>query len=55
MTAPGLCKELLASEMVYVPTDPADAPDEETEGRLERLVDTLEGLEDTRRVWTTLD
>lgn len=55
MTAPDLCKELLASELVYSPVDPAEPPDEETAAKVENLVETLEENDDTVRVWTTLD
>ncbi|KAI0797754.1 YebC-like protein [Abortiporus biennis] len=55
VTAPGLCKELVGSELVYVPKDPSEAPDEETATRLSELVEELEDDEDVLRVWTTLD
>ena len=55
VTAPGLCKELLSSELIYVPVDPAEAPDEDTEAKVSNLVEALENLDDTRCVWTSLD
>ena len=55
VTAPGLCKELVSSEIVYTAIEKPEAVDEETETRIESLVEALEGLEDTLRVTTTLD
>ena len=55
VTAPGLAKELLGSELVYAPVDKVDIPDEELTNKVSTLVDCLEELEDTLSVWTTLD
>lgn len=53
--APGLCRELVNSELIYAPSDPGEAPDEETENQIANLIEALEENEDTLRVWTTLD
>ncbi len=55
MTAPGLAKELLSSELVYTPIDKVDAQDDELTNKISTLVDSLEELEDTLSVWTTID
>ncbi|EKM55731.1 uncharacterized protein PHACADRAFT_95157, partial [Phanerochaete carnosa HHB-10118-sp] len=55
VTAPGLCEELLASELVYSPIDPAEPPDEQAVTKIESLVETLEENDDVVRVWTTLN
>lgn len=55
LASPGLCKELLGSELIYAPVDPAGPPDEDTVAKISHLVEDLEDLEDTLRVWTTLD
>ncbi|KAI0085465.1 YebC-like protein [Irpex rosettiformis] len=55
VTAPGLAKELLGSEVIYAPVDKADIQDEELTNKVSTLVDSLEELEDTMNVWTTLD
>ncbi|KAJ3553456.1 hypothetical protein NM688_g3602 [Phlebia brevispora] len=55
VTEQGLCKELVSSEMVYAPVDKPEPPDEETEEKIGKLVEALEGLEDTLRVTTTID
>ena len=55
VTAPGLCRELLGSEIVYTALEKPEAVDEETETKIENLVEALEALEDTLRVTTTLD
>lgn len=55
LASPGLCKELLGSELIYAPVDPAEPPDEETVAKISHLVEELEDNEDTLRVWTTLD
>lgn len=49
-----LVRELLASELVYVPTQ-ATTSDEQIESRVTNLVEALEEHEDTLRVYTTLD
>ena len=51
----GLCKELVNSELIYAPSDPGEAPDEDTEKQIATLIEALEENEDTLRVWTTLD
>ncbi|KAI0818830.1 YebC-like protein [Irpex lacteus] len=55
VTAPGLAKELLSSELVYTPIDKVDAQDDELTNKISTLVDSLEELEDTLSVWTTID
>ncbi|KAI0078990.1 YebC-like protein [Panus rudis PR-1116 ss-1] len=55
VTAPGMAKELLKSELVYQPIEQAEVPDEETQRKVAELVEELEENEDTLRVWTTLD
>ena len=55
MTAPGLCKELVSSELVYAAVEKPEAVDEETEAKIADLVVALEALADTLRVTTTLD
>ncbi|KAI0319826.1 YebC-like protein [Amylostereum chailletii] len=54
VTAPGLVRELLNSELIYAPGMPGEA-DEEMENAVGELVQKLEDHEDTLRVWTTLD
>jgi len=51
---PEFVTELLASELVYVPTE-ANSFDEQMECKVASLVETLEEHEDTLRVYTTLD
>ena len=41
--------------MVYAPVDKPEPPDEEAEEKIGKLVEALEGLEDTLRVTTTID
>lgn len=53
--APGLCKELVSSEIVYLPVEKAEPVDEDTETKIGNLVRALGGLEDVVRVATTLD
>jgi translational activator of cytochrome c oxidase 1 len=55
VTAPGHAKELLSSELVYTPVDSVDTPEDDSTNKVSDLVDSLEELEDTLRVWTTLD
>jgi translational activator of cytochrome c oxidase 1 len=55
VSAPGLCRQVVGSELIYVPVDPAEPPDEHTSTKVTHLVEVLENLEDTRRVWTSLD
>ncbi|EPQ58454.1 YebC-like protein [Gloeophyllum trabeum ATCC 11539] len=54
-TAPGKYRELLESELVYVPTEPGEEADESLTNSISELVEALEDNEDTIRVWTTLD
>lgn len=51
---PELIRELLASELVYIPTETITA-DERMESEVANLIETLEEHEDTLRVYTTLD
>jgi translational activator of cytochrome c oxidase 1 len=51
---PELIRELLASELIYAPTETMTA-DEQMEDKVANLVETLEEHEDTLRVYTTLD
>lgn len=51
---PELIRELLASELVYVPTETITA-DERMESEVANLIETIEEHEDTLRVYTTLD
>lgn len=55
VTAPGMVKDLLGSELAYIPTEKLEFQDEELQTKTSDLVDSLEELEDTLRVWTTLD
>ena len=55
VAAPGLSREVLASELVYAPLQEGMPPDETIEAKIADLVDDLEEQEDTLRVWTTLD
>jgi len=55
VTKPKLDQQLLTSELVYVPKEPAHEPGEELEAKIASLVETLEENEDILRVYTTLD
>ncbi|KAI0371737.1 YebC-like protein [Pilatotrama ljubarskyi] len=55
LTAPGVCRELISSELVYAPLEPLEELDEESAEGLGRLVEAIEDLDDTLRVWTTAD
>ncbi|KAI0362706.1 YebC-like protein, partial [Trametes cingulata] len=55
LTAPGVCRELLSSELVYAPLEPLEELDEESAESLSKLVEAIEDLDDTLRVWTTAD
>lgn len=55
ITAPGMSRELVNSELIYVPAEPSEGLDEETETRIAELLDAIEENEDTLRVWTTID
>jgi transcriptional/translational regulatory protein YebC/TACO1 len=55
VTAPGISRELLSSELVYKPSVKAGPPEETIAAKIADLVDALEEEEDTLRVWTTLD
>jgi len=55
LTAPGMSRELLTSELIYAPSDKSEVSDEVLENRVGELVSELEENEDTMRVWTTLD
>ena len=54
MSEPDLICELLASELVYTPTELVPA-EELMEAGVAKLVQALEEHEDTLRVYTTLD
>ncbi|EED84169.1 predicted protein [Postia placenta Mad-698-R] len=49
----GLCRDLLASELVYSPVEEGEAIDEDTTQKLAELVQELEDHDDVLRVWTT--
>ena len=55
LAASGLCRELVSSELAYVPNERTEMPDEEMGSALEKLVDDLEENDDVLRVWTSLD
>ncbi|KAI0781183.1 YebC-like protein [Trametes elegans] len=55
LTAPGVCRELISSELVYAPLEPLEGLEEETVESLDKLVEAIEDLDDTLRVWTTAD
>jgi len=55
VTTDCLYRELLTSELVYVPREKAEEPDEELEAKVASMVESLEENEDTLRVYTTLD
>ncbi|KAI0637222.1 YebC-like protein, partial [Trametes polyzona] len=55
VTAPGVCRELLSSELVYAPLEPLEELDDDTAEGLDKLVEAIEDLDDTLRVWTTAD
>lgn len=55
-TAPGMCRELVSSELAYIPVERTEIPEyAETEKQLENLVVKLENDEDVLSVWTTID
>ncbi|CDO76529.1 hypothetical protein BN946_scf184750.g9 [Trametes cinnabarina] len=55
LTAPGLGRELLSSELVYAPIEPREDLDDQTAQDLDKLVEAIEDLDDTLRVWTTAE
>ncbi|KAI8998862.1 YebC-like protein [Trametes punicea] len=55
LSEPGVCRELLNSELVYAPLEPIGGLDEEAAQDLDKLVEAIEDLDDTLRVWTTAD
>jgi translational activator of cytochrome c oxidase 1 len=55
VTEPGLCRELLTSELVYLPKEPVHDLSEDLEAKVAGLIDSLEDNEDILRVYTTLD
>ncbi|KAH9853988.1 YebC-like protein [Lenzites betulinus] len=55
LTAPGVSRELLSSELVYAPLEPLEELDDEVAQSLDKLVEGIEDLDDTLRVWTTAD
>ncbi|RPD79811.1 YebC-like protein [Lentinus tigrinus ALCF2SS1-7] len=55
LSAPGVCRELLESELVYAPIEPLEDLDDETGENLAKLVQAIEDADDTLKVWTTAD
>ncbi|KAI0646823.1 YebC-like protein [Trametes meyenii] len=55
LTAPGVSRELLSSELVYAPLEPLEDLDDGSSEDLGKLVEAIEDLDDTLRVWTTAD
>ncbi|KAI1790788.1 YebC-like protein [Ganoderma leucocontextum] len=55
LSAPGVARELLSSELVYAPLEPLEDLDDETGEGLDKLVQAIEDADDTLRVWTTAD
>ena len=53
--APGVCRELLSSELVYAPLEPLEELDDEVGESLDKLVEAIEEADDTLKVWTTAD
>jgi len=49
----GLCRELLSSELAYIPVEQGDALDDETAKTISELVEDLEDDDDVLRVYTT--
>ncbi|CAL1704075.1 unnamed protein product [Somion occarium] len=46
--------ELFSSDLVYLPKEASEPPDEETADKISDLLDELEANEETLRVWSTL-
>ncbi|TBU50098.1 YebC-like protein [Dichomitus squalens] len=55
LSAPGVARELLSSELVYAPVEPLEELDDETGEGLDKLVQAIEDADDTLKVWTTAD
>ena len=55
LSAPGICCELLESQLVYAPNEPLEDLDDETGESLDKLVEAIEDADDTLKVWTTAD
>ena len=55
LSAPGICREVLSSELVYAATEPLEDLDDETAEGLDKLVQAIEDADDTLKVWTTAD
>ncbi|TFK84324.1 YebC-like protein [Polyporus arcularius HHB13444] len=55
LSGPGVCGELLESQLVYAPTEPVEELDDETGENLGKLVEAIEDADDTLKVWTTAD
>ncbi|KAH9901144.1 transcriptional regulator TACO1-like protein [Cubamyces lactineus] len=55
LSASSVCRELLSSELVYAPLQPIEDLDEQSAQELDKLVDAIEDLDGTLRVWTTAD
>lgn len=54
-TEPGLCKELLSSDLVYTPSEKTEDLDDATIRKVEEVVEELEEqCDDVLRIWTTL-
>ena len=50
-----ITRELLTSELIYIPTEGPEDLDKELTNDIGEMVEALEENEDTLRVWTTLD
>ncbi|GBE82454.1 DUF28-domain-containing protein [Sparassis latifolia] len=56
VTAPGMSRELINSELIYAPLESCDPPeDEETQTHLSDLIEKLESSDDVLNVWTSVD
>lgn len=55
LNAPGVCRELVSSELVYAPIEPLEDIDDEIGESLNKLVEAIEEADDTLKVWTTAD
>ncbi|EJF62429.1 YebC-like protein [Dichomitus squalens LYAD-421 SS1] len=55
LSAPGVARELLNSELVYAPVEPLEELDDETGEGLDKLIQAIENADDTLKVWTTAD
>ena len=55
LNAPGVCRELISSELVYAAIEPLEDIDDETGESLDKLIQAIEDADDTLKVWTTAD